>query len=256
MILMSNGFEPDKKTTVAKKPMFGIIIAAVVVIVLLGVIFLPNLLKTPAPDESEPSAPSESVSNADELKAQMGELLTDDIGFQFLGSEDGQITDAQMAAYAVVKMDNYNWDTGNTREEYDAVTQKHFNRKLTDYTENGMTEAHPDSVDRIRAVGWGYEVNYHAVTRSLTKEGENRYVGQFYCLHIPYSIDEGWNYTDEEAGSMFAGDNWAPFVQYGRKPVLLEVTFTVGHEAGGAAYPIYERVKILQTDLTAPLSSQ
>lgn len=254
MLTSSSGFgdkPPDKRTTSAKRPVFGIIIAALILVIAAAVFLLPKILNPP----SDISTPSSSVSTPDELNTQMAQMLTKDIGFQFLGSPDGQFNDAQLAAYSVVKMKNYNWETGNTREEYDAVTQKHFNKKITDYTDNGMTEALPGSTDRIRAVGWGYESNYHAVTRSLTKAGENRYVGQFYCVHVPYSFDEGWTYTDEQAEALLSEGNWGPFVQYGRKPALLEVTFTVGHEPDGTAYPIYESVKILQTDLSAPLLS-
>ncbi len=257
MILLSN--EPGEKSPGRnfknyKKPALWIIGALAVLIITAGVIYLPDALKPPI--TSNISEPSGTISTPDTAKTQMGKLLTKDLGFQFLGSADGSISDAQMAAYAVVTMKNYNWETGNTREEYNAVTLKHFNKKLTDYTENGMTEALPGSTDRIRAVGWGYESNYHAVPRSLTQAGENRYVGQFYCLHVPYSFDEGWTYTDEQAGSMLSEGNWAPFVQYGRTFNLLEVTFKVGYEADGTAYPIYESVKILQTGLSAPLSSQ
>jgi len=188
---------PEKRTTSVKRPVFGIIIAAVVLMIIAAVIFLPNLLNLP----SSISVPSGSVSNPDELKTQMSDLLTNDIGFQFLGSPDGQITDAQMAAYAVLRMENYNWETGNTREEYDAVTMKYFNKNLTDYTENGMTEALPGT-DRIRAVGWGYEENYYALPYTLTSAGENRYIGQFYCIHAPYSFDDGWNYSAEDTASM------------------------------------------------------
>ena len=243
---------PDKRTASVKRPVFGIIIAALALIVIAAVIFLPDLINPP----SNISVPSDSVSAPDELKTQMGELLTKDIGFQFLGSTDGVVTDAQMAAYAVVKMENYNWETGNTREEFDAVTLKHFNKKLTDYTNNGMTEAHPDNPDRIRAVGWGYETNYHALPHSLTESGENRYVGQFYCLHVPYSFDDDWPYSEDETESMLSEGDWLAFVQFGRSPSLIEVTFTVGQEPDGTDYPIYESVKILQTDLSSPLSSQ
>ncbi len=249
MILSSSGFEPEKKTTSAKRTVFGIIIAALILVIAAAVIFLPKIL-------NPSSNISTGSSDTSELNTQMSQLLTKDIGFQFLGSPDGQFNDAQLAAYSVVKMENYNWETGNTLAEYDAVTQKHFNKKITDYTGNGMTEAFPGSTDCIRAVGWGYETNYHAVARSLTKKSQNRYVGQFYCLHVPYSFDEGWTYTDEQAEAMLSEGNWEPFVQYGRKPALLEVTFTVGHDPDGTAYPIYESVKILQTDLTAPISSQ
>lgn len=243
---------PDKRNMNYKRPVFGIIIAAVVLMIIAAVIFLPNLLNLP----SSISVPSGSVSTPDELETQMSDLLTNDIGFQFLGSPDGQITDAQMAAYAVLRMENYNWETGNTREEYDAVTLKHFNKKLTDYTNNGMTEALPGSTDRIRAVGWGYEENYYALPYTLTSVGENRYIGQFYCIHAPYSFDDGWNYSAEDTASMLYDHEWEPFVQYGRTFTLIEVEFTLGQEADGSDYPIYQSVKILQSGLSSPLSSQ
>ena len=243
---------PDKRAADSKRPVFGIIIAALILIIIAAVILLPKILNPP----SNISTPSGSVSTTDELKTQMGELLTKDIGFQFLGSSDGQITDAQMAAYAVLRMENYNWETGNTREEYDVVTLKHFNKKLTDYTNNGMTEALPGSTDRIRAVGWGYEENYYALPYTLTSVGENRYIGQFYCIHAPYSFDDGWNYSAEDTASMLNDHEWEPFVQYGRTFSLIEVEFTLGQEADGSDYPIYQSVKILQTGLTFPLSSQ
>lgn len=250
--------KPHQKTAL-KKPTLWIILAAAVLAVTAAVIFLPDALKPPVGSEASNPPGSENTQSepsvSEQLKLQMSNLLSDDIGFQFLGSADGVVTDAQMAAYAVLKMENYSYEPGNTREEYDTVTLKHFGKKITDYTKNGMTEAVPGT-DRIRAVGWGYEENYYALPGTLTQTGENRYVGQFYCIHAPYSFDDGWNYTDEQTKSMLYEGNWEPFVQYGRTFNLVEVTFTVGHEADGTAYPIYESVKLLQTGLTSQISSQ
>lgn len=256
MILQSN--EPGEKSPGKnfknyKKPALWIIAALAILIIAAAVIYLPDALKPPV--TSNISEPSGSVSMPDDTKNQMSKLLSNDIGFQFLGSADGVVTDAQMAAYAVLKMENYSYDPGNTREEYDTVTLKHFGKKITDYTKNGMTEAVPGT-DRIRAVGWGYEENYYALPGTLTQTGENRYIGQFYSIHAPYSFDDGWNYTDEQTKSMLYEGNWEPFVQYGRTFNLLEVTFTVGHEADGTPYPIYESVKLLQTGLASQVSSQ
>ncbi len=191
-----------------------------------------------------------------ESETEMSELFTNDIGFQFLGSENGSISDSQMAAYALVKTDHYTDETGITRKVMDSATMKFFGRKLTDYTDNGMTETVPGT-DRLRSDALNLRDGPTIIIlRSLAQIDEHRFTGQFYSFYIPNTVmkNAGPGYTLETVKQLLYHAGWEPFIYAGCRVDLYEISFSLAHDEKGTTYPIYESVKILQTDLSAPLS--
>jgi len=180
------------------------------------------------------------------------DLFTGDPGFKILGSQNGKISDEQMAIYTVMHMQNYGYETGNTREEYDALTLKYFGKKLTDYTGGGMFEFIPGT-DRIRAVGFSYDSSMFTMVKSLSKTDGKYYTGQYYCVNISDSVWNDFPYDFTTVKQMIRDGNWSPLVKKGLTFDLREVKFNLGQEAGGTYYPIYKSVQILQNGLTTPV---
>lgn len=228
-----------------------------------GVITLDKNLNASKPDWSAP-IPNEIHRSYDsympngysmtDAQIQVSELFTNDTGFKILGSESGQISDQQMAIYASMHMQNYSYETGNTRAEYDALTMKYFGKKLTDYTGGSMFEFIPGT-DRIRAVGFSYDSGMYALLRSLT-QSNGSYTGQFYCVNISDSYWDDSPYDFAAVKRMLYNGEWGPLLQPGLSIELREVVFSLAQEADGVNYPVYKSVKLLQTDLTAPISEQ
>jgi len=187
-------------------------------------------------------------------ETQISELFTKDPGFQILGNADGTISDQQMAVYALMHMENYSYETGNTREDYDALTIKYFDKKLTDYTGGGMFEFIPNT-DRIRAVGWSYDSSMYALLRSVSQT-YGIYTAQFYCINISDSYWDDSPYDFAAVKQMLYNGEWEPLVQDGLTFELREVKFMLNQNEDGSSYPLYKSVEILQTGLTAPISSQ
>ncbi|HPF57075.1 MAG TPA: hypothetical protein PLV03_11095, partial [Clostridiales bacterium] len=108
--------------------------------------------------------------------------------FFYLANETGTITNLQMQVFATRFMPDYDWETGNTRAEYDAVTMKYFGKTLTDYTGNTMFELVPGT-DLIRPTGWSLAdgPGFVLLMAPLQKEGEV-YTGLLNC----YYLNDNW----------------------------------------------------------------
>lgn len=182
---------------------------------------------------------------------QISALFENDVGFKILGSENGDISDEQMAIHASMHMENYSYENGNIRAEYDALTEKYFGKTLTDYTGGGMFEFIPGT-DRIRAVGWSFNSGMYTLPRSVSLSN-GQYTAQFYCIDVPDSYWDDSPYGFADVRRMLYGGEWGPFIESGLTFQLREVVFALGKGADGGDYPIYKSVRILQSDLKAPI---
>ncbi|HOP11433.1 MAG TPA: WG repeat-containing protein [Oscillospiraceae bacterium] len=221
-----------------------------------GAITLDDQMNTSDPDWAT-QVPQELTENYAlwEYSHSEDDLFTDDAGFKILGSADGKISDEQIAVYAVLHMKGYDYENGNTREEYDAITLKYFGKTLTDYTGGGKLEFIPDT-DRIRAVGWSYDSSMFTMIKSLSKTDGKYYTGQYYCVNISDSVWDALPYDLAAVKQMIRDRNWTPLTQAGLTFELREVKFTLGQEEDGTYYPIFMRVKILESGLKEPVTSQ
>jgi len=218
-----------------------------------GAITLDDELNASEPDWTAqiPQEISENYVLSESYSHSESDLFTEDAGFKILGSADGKISDKQMAVYAVLHMEGYDYENGNTRAEYDAVTMKYFGRTLTDYTGGGMLETVPGT-DRIRATGWSYDSTMFTMVKSLSKTDGKYYTGQYYCVDISDSLWDAFPYDFAAVKQMIRDGNWEPLTQLGLTFELREVKFNLGQEEDGTYYPIFKSVKILQSGLTSP----
>lgn len=133
------------------------------------------------------------------------QMFKNDTAFRVLGSKSGDISDDQMATYAIEKMDNYSYQNGNTKVEYNAITQKYFGRDIKNFN-NGATEIIPGT-DKIRATGWSYDNGMYVIIKDTWGNGDGSNTGDFYCVNVPDSHWTGKEGEFEEAeGALLKGD--------------------------------------------------
>lgn len=126
------------------------------------------------------------------------QMFRNDGAFKVLGSASGDFTDNQLATYAVLKMGNYSYEDGNTKEEYNAITQKYFGRDIKNF-DNGATETVPGT-DKIRATGWSYDNSVYVIAKDIWwNNGDGSITGDFYCVNVSDSHWTGKAGDFEEA---------------------------------------------------------
>lgn len=177
-----------------------------------------------------------------DFESQIIEML-DSYCFDYLATDSGEISDMEMAMFAAIHMPNYDYDNGNTREEYDAVALKYFKKTLNDYTGKGILDLIPGT-DRLQPSGWGYEMHpdFILLSAPLQKEDEV-YIGLFDCYYRhPFDWDyELYNW--ETTKQLFYNKDWRPFLECGCAIDTLEIKFSLGQEEDGSYYPIFYSVK-------------
>lgn len=178
------------------------------------------------------------------------DYLLADSGFKVLGGEDGRITDGQMAIYAIGKMNNYSYENGNTKEEYNVITQKYFGRNIEKFTGNGATKIIPGT-DRIRATGWSFNSSMFAILKSLSRSSGGVYTGEFYCLNVSDSHWQGAEGEFEKAKNELLNGDISSFAD---TPVTLkQVIFEEKQDEKGDTYLYYRSVKDIQNNVTVIL---
>ncbi|HOJ10907.1 MAG TPA: M56 family metallopeptidase [Clostridiales bacterium] len=144
-------------------------------------------------DNGEPVFIAHIMTDRPEMKWYY-QMFRNDTAFKVLGSTSGDFTDDQMATYAILKMaHHYSYENGNTKEEYNAITQKYFGRDIKNFN-NGSTEIIPGT-DKIRATGWSYNSSMYVIVKDIWDNGDGSMTGDFYCLNIS---DSHWTGKDGE----------------------------------------------------------
>lgn len=113
-----------------------------------------------------------------------------------LGNNKDGFTDNQLAAYAIMSFDNYDYEKGNSKEEFDAITEKYFGRKIKNFN-NGSSEVIPET-NKIRATGWSFDSNVFMVLKSLIDEADGSKTAEFYTLNISDSAFSEFTSLTEE----------------------------------------------------------
>jgi len=175
-------------------------------------------------------------------KERFFNLFSADEGFAALLqplTEDGEppaggFSDAQLAAYAIIKMENYNSKDGNTAEEYHAITEKHFDRKILNF-DNGMTETIPGT-DRIRGTGRGFNSRVFMVQCSEIMFWS---MDSITCDFYSYEISESFLADNPQLLThmkerLLAGDD----AQY-PAPILVRVEFDTRSETQNNNFYLY-----------------
>ncbi len=172
------------------------------------------------------------------------QMFRNDAAFKVLGSTSGDITDDQMATYAVLKMADYSYEDGNTKEEYNAITQKYFGRDIKNF-DNGVTETIPGT-DKIRATGWSYDNGVYVLAKDVWDNGDGSMTGDFYCVNVSDSHWTGEAGEFEEAESALLNGDISSFADCNIS--IKRVVFEVKTE-NGEQYFKYRSVKTLEENI-------
>lgn len=194
-------------------------------------------------DNSEPVFIAHIMTDRPEMK-WFYQIFRNDAAFKVLGSKSGTITDDQMATYAIIKMDNFSSQYGNTKEEYNAITQKYFGRNIKNFN-NGSTEIVPGT-DKIRATGWSYDNGMYVLVKDLKGNSDGSTTGEFYCINIPDSHWTGKAGEFEEAESALLNGDISSFTDCNIS--IKKVVFEVEAE-NGKQYFKYRSVKNIEDNV-------
>jgi len=192
----------------------------------------PSEAGIPASGQYEPDNGNQIVFNETLEKYYDYFRANDQIRVFFDG--ENSFTDYTLATFAIMSLDNYSYENGNTKEEYDAVTEKYFGRKIKDFN-NGASEIIPGT-EMVRATGWSYDSSAYMVLRSLVEEPDGSKTAEFYTLNISDSvISELPQKTGAEMkNDLLSGD----FAEYG-DPFILKIRFEEKTDAAGNIYLKY-----------------
>jgi beta-lactamase regulating signal transducer with metallopeptidase domain len=194
-------------------------------------------------DNGEPVFIAHVMTDRPEMKWYY-QMFRNDAAFRILGSKSGDITDDQMATYAILKMDHYSYEDGNTKEEYNAITQKHFGRNIANFN-NGSTETIPGT-NKIRATGWSYNNGMYVIVKDIRDNGDGSMTGDFYCVDISDSHWTGKTGEFEEAESALLNGDISSFADCDIS--IKRVVFEVKTE-NGKQYFKYRSVKNLEENV-------
>ena len=107
--------------------------------------------------------------------------------------------------FAIINLQSYSSENGNTKEEIDAILNKFFGRTVKKYI-TGMTEYVPGT-DHIRATGWGIDGSNRLVLTKLLPHGAGNFTGYFDVYHIPesYGVDDYQKFYSEIDDILLSG---------------------------------------------------
>lgn len=150
-------------------------------------------------------------------------------------------TDDAMAAYAILSMDNYNYEKGNTKEEYNAITEKYFGKKIKNFN-NGITKI-IKGTDLVSAVGFSFDSRVFMILKSLGAESNGIKTAEFYTLNVSDSVLMDFSpqkNNDEIKKDLLSGN----FSEYG-KPFIVKMKFEEKTDKEGKMYLKYLELKKL-----------
>lgn len=153
-------------------------------------------------------------------------------------NENG-FTDDVLAAYAIMSMDDYSYEKGNPKEEYDAITEKYFGKKIKNFN-NSMSEVIPGT-NMVRAIGFSFDSIVYMILKSITEEPDGSKTAEFYTLNISDStlMDFSPQKTNEEIKKDLLSGN---FSEYGH-PFIVKMKFEEKADANGKMYLKYLEIK-------------
>lgn len=157
-----------------------------------------------------------------------------------LDSNNPGFTDENLIIFALMSINDYNNDTGVTREELNTITMKYFGREIKNF-QCGMTEIDLKT-GRIRASGFSFDSHVFMVLKSLQDNGNGTKTADFYALNISDSFWDGemLNKLDNIKYDLLSGN----FSSYG-KPFVVTLVF----EEKSTEYEMYLKyLSLLKTD--------
>ncbi len=167
-------------------------------------------------------------------------------------NENG-FTDDAMAAFAIMSLENYDYEKGNTMEEYHAITEKYFGRRIENFN-NSMSEIIPRT-NMVRATGWSFNSSVFMILKSLVDEPDGSKTAEFYTLNISDSVFT--NLPQKTAEEMKRDLLSGNFSVYG-EPFITRLKFEEKTDENGNMYLKYLELKILdeKVDKMVPYGSE
>lgn len=153
--------------------------------------------------------------------------------------------DMDLMVFAIINLQSYSSENGNTKEEIDAILNKFFGRTVKKYV-TGMTEYVPGT-DHIRATGWGIDGSNRLVLTKLLPHGAGNFTGYFDVYHIPesYGVDDYQKFYSEIDDILLSGKPgmYAELLRY--KAVI---NFDELPEEGDGFYLRYNNIRLFELE--------
>lgn len=160
-------------------------------------------------------------------------------------------TDDQLAAYAIQTMayqGRYDFEKGNSKEEFDAVTQKHFGLSIQNY-DNSMSKTLDSG--RVTATGWSFDSSVYMVLNGDPTGLDGIMTGTFQCYDFSDSLWTDGEFPQEKL------DHIKEYLLTGNdddfpEPYLVEIAFEERFdEETQTPYVFYHSLKVLEPDREA-----
>ena len=147
---------------------------------------------------------------------------------------DEGITDDSMAAYAVFSLKNRDFQNGNSKEEYDDITEKYFGRKIKEF--NNSKTYIDSNTKLIKPTGWSFDSSVFMVLKNLNKEENGTITADFYLFNISdvaiYDIQK----TLDEIKKDLLNNK---FDEYSKNPPIIRINFEEKIDENGEMYIKY-----------------
>ncbi|MDD2212247.1 MAG: hypothetical protein PHV56_04670 [Clostridia bacterium] len=232
-----------------KKYLLSVFIAIVLIFTLIGcskdVTDKPTVSTKPQQEKSEPivneknqiATDSTNKIELDETVEKYYNYFRNNQQIVALLDQNG-LTDDKLAAFAIMSFDDYDYEKGNTKEEYDVVTEKYFGRKIKNFN-NGMSEIIPGT-NMVRATGWSFDSGVYMILKSYKEEPSGIKNVEFYTFNISDSVffDLPQKSDAEIKNDLLSGN----YSVYGN-PFIVEMKFEEKTDENGNFYLKYLDVK-------------
>lgn len=163
--------------------------------------------------------------------------------FAYTGKLDKD-TENNLMTFAIMNLNNYSYEEGNSKEEIDEVLKKYFGQTVKNY-QTAATEYLPGT-QKIRAVGWSFHGALRLVLTKLVPEEDGSLTGFFdvYYIHEMFSFDnpEDWQNLDK----ILLSDDRSYFSDLLSNKVI--INFNELSEPDGDFYLKYNTIKLLEMD--------
>lgn len=194
------------------------------------------------------ASPNDDFAMVNDYAERYYDYFRENQAFRVLLGDNG-IESESMALFAALSLDKLDFENGNSKEEYDEVTEKYFGRRLESYNNSGIKE--DVYTGKVKPTGWSFDNSVYMVLKSLESGVDNRKVGVFYCLNVSDSVfNDMLENNDaltaaEEKVQLLSGD-FKRFEKYGVLPFLVRVEFEEKFDDVGNLYFKYFDVEVVK----------
>lgn len=151
-------------------------------------------------------------------------------------SSENSINDDTMAAFATLILPDI--QNGNSREEYDEITEKYFGRKIKDF--NNSKTYIDTKTNLIKPTGWSFDSTVFMVLKNLVKNENGTITADFYSFNISDAAFEDIPRTSDEIKKDLLNNE---FDEYSQNPPVIQINFEEKTDNNGEMYIKYLSVK-------------